>query len=112
MKLWNRLLIPIAIFLALIFLGAYAFHQVENWRYLDSVYFMVTTVTTIGYGDFTPKTDTGKIFTIIFSLGGVGIAFYFVTLIGRFFLRKQLRERLRDTGRIKGKRGVRRIRTR
>ncbi len=112
MKLWNRMLIPIIILVAIIFLGAYAYQQVENWRYLDSVYFMVVTVTTIGYGDIVPKTDIGKIFTMIFPFIGIAMAFYFLSLIGKFFFKKQLREKLHEQGRIKNKRGIRRIRPR
>lgn len=50
----------------MIFLGAVFYHQVEGWSYLDSFYFCVVTLATVGYGDFTPKTVEGKIFTIFF----------------------------------------------
>jgi uncharacterized protein YneF (UPF0154 family) len=108
-SLWRHILGLVAIFLILIFLGAYAYQIVEGWRYLDSVYFVVVTVTTVGYGDFAPQTDLGKIFTIIFPIAGMVLAFYFISMIGRFFLRQQFRARLRQNGRITGKRGVRRI---
>jgi uncharacterized protein YneF (UPF0154 family) len=108
-SLWRHILGLVAIFLILIFLGAYAYQIVEGWRYLDSVYFVVVTVTTVGYGDFAPQTDLGKIFTIIFPIAGMVLAFYFISMIGRFFFRQQFRARLRQNGRITGKRGVRRI---
>ena len=44
--------------------GTFVFHYLEGWRWLDSLYFCVITLTTIGYGDFTPRTDLGKIFNI------------------------------------------------
>lgn len=110
MGLFKRLVIPIAIFLIFIFLGAYVYHQIEGWRYLDSVYFVVSTVTTIGYGDFTPQTDAGKIITLFFPFVGIGMAFYFLSAIGRYMFRQQLRAKLREAGRLRGRRGVRRIR--
>ena len=53
-------------FLLLVFLiiGTAFYHKFEGWRYLDALYFSSYTITTVGYGDITPKTDIGKIFTI------------------------------------------------
>ncbi len=61
--------------------GSIFYHFVEKWDWLDSVYFCVVTLTTIGYGDLTPKTDIGKLFTIFYILIGVGVLAAFVNLI-------------------------------
>mgnify|MGYP001425683233 CR=1 FL=1 len=37
--------------------GAYYFQNSENWSYWNAVYFCVVTLTTIGFGDFVPKTN-------------------------------------------------------
>ena len=52
-------------------LGTLICHFVEGWSWLDSLYFSVITLTTIGYGDFSPQTDLGKIFTLLY-IGGWG----------------------------------------
>ncbi len=39
--------------------------------FLDAVYFTVSTVTTVGFGDFTPSTNAGKLVTIGIILSGV-----------------------------------------
>src|SRR3954447_269455 len=55
----------------------------EGWSLLDSLYFTVTTLTTIGYGDFHPLTPLGKIFTIMYVLVGIGlVATTIATLAG------------------------------
>ncbi len=54
-----------------IVVGAIAFHMVEGWSFLNAMYFMVITMTTIGYGDLTPTLPWGKILTIFFGLNGI-----------------------------------------
>jgi voltage-gated potassium channel Kch len=71
--------------------GTIVYHFVEGWRWLDSLYFSVITLTTVGYGDLSPQTDFGKIFTIIYILTGIGIIFGF---INTFYLHR--RSRLKD----------------
>ena len=46
------------------------------------------TITTVGYGDFTPKTDIGKIFTIIFAIIGVATWLYLAAAVGKAILFK------------------------
>jgi len=56
MALW-KFIVPVFILLGIIAVGTLSYHSMEKWRYLDSAYFTVATITTIGYGDFTPQTD-------------------------------------------------------
>ena len=53
--------------------GAIFYHFVEGLSYVDAIYFTAITLTTVGYGDFTPQTDAGKIFTAIYAFVGIGI---------------------------------------
>ena len=60
----------------LIFLtGVYGFYHFEgraqNLSLLDAIYWAVITMSTIGYGDISPHTPQGKIFTSIFAVVGI-----------------------------------------
>lgn len=61
--------------------GSVVYHYVEGWKWLDCIYFSIITLTTIGYGDFSPQTDVGKAFTIIYIIMGVGIILSFINTV-------------------------------
>ena len=63
--------------------GTLFYHDIEGWSWLDSLYFSVVTITTVGYGDLSPHSAIGKIFTMAYLLVGIGILFSFVTLLAR-----------------------------
>ena len=66
--------------------GAIFYSQVEGWRWIDALYFCVATLTTVGYGDLTPVTDLGKIFTMIYLVTGIGLFVSFGALVARHLL--------------------------
>ena len=47
--------------------------SVEGWSLVDALYFSIITLSTVGYGDLSPKTDVGKVFTTIYILVGIGL---------------------------------------
>ena len=57
--------------LLMIFVGGAVYHWLEGWSWIDSFYFVVVTLTTIGYGDFVPTTPFTKLITIFYGLNGV-----------------------------------------
>lgn len=63
---------------ALVLFGSFLFHNLEGWSWLDSIYFSVVTLTTVGYGDLTPTQPVTKIITIFYILNGIGILMTFI----------------------------------
>ena len=61
--------------------GTIFYHRIENWSWLNSLYFSVTTLSTVGYGDLSPSTDLGKVFTIIYIFTGIGVVLSFVSSV-------------------------------
>jgi len=64
--------------------GAIMYHNLEQWSWIDSIYFMTATFTTVGYGDVVPTTDEAKIFTVFFMWTGISIGFYLIYTISKY----------------------------
>ena len=71
----------LALLAAVIVGGTVFFHLVEGWSWLDSYFFTVVTLSTVGYGNLVPATVAGKIGTTVFIIAGLGI---FAAAIQRF----------------------------
>lgn len=54
-------------------IGTGAMMYLEDFSFIDSLYFSVVSLTTVGYGDYSPETTPGKIFVMIYLLVGIGI---------------------------------------
>lgn len=63
--------------------GSLFYHFFEGWHWLDSMYFSVVSLTTVGYGDITPATTEGKVFTMFYLIFGIGIFGAFISNILR-----------------------------
>ncbi len=74
---------------ALIAIGTVFFRHVEGWSWLDSYFFTVVTLSTVGYGELVPATPMGKIGTTVFILVGLGIFAVAVQQFGSFAMRKR-----------------------
>src|SRR6476646_10276299 len=59
--------------LGAVLIGMLAYHWLEGWSFLDSFYFCVITLATVGYGDLTPTTPLAKIFTVLYIINGIAI---------------------------------------
>jgi hypothetical protein len=59
--------------MTLIIVGTVAYRLLEDWSWVDALYFSVVAVTTVGFGDLTPTTDASKLFTVLYILTGISI---------------------------------------
>jgi voltage-gated potassium channel len=79
--------VALSMLVATIAVGTVSYHYIEDWSWASSFYFTVCTLTTVGYGDLYPTTEFSRLFTAIFTLAGVSIAFTALGVTGATYLR-------------------------
>ena len=63
-------------------LGCLVYGALEGWPALDTAYFLTATVTTVGYGDFSPASAPARAFTIGYApLGAIVVLHASITLV-------------------------------
>ena len=88
----NSVWYAVGMLVSVIVVGAAIFHALEGHTYLDCVYWAVVTTTTVGYGDISPVTDIGRLFTCVYGLFSIGLVTYSLSLIAKNTLYQSLEE--------------------
>ena len=90
-----RLQIFLIALAAVLVIGVAGFMLIEGLSFTDAVYFTVTTIGTVGYGDISPHTLLGKALAVVLIIVGVGT---FVGVLGNltdlFILRRETTSRV------------------
>jgi voltage-gated potassium channel Kch len=72
---------------ALVLTGTLFFWRFEDWTIIQALYFCIVTLTTVGYGDFSPTPAGTQIFGIIYILTGFGVLVALLTSVAEQYLR-------------------------
>jgi len=84
----------LALFLVLFGGAAYAaIEEDQNLSAWDGIWWAITTVTTVGYGDSVPTTDEGRVIAVVVMLVGIGFVALLTAFIADRFVRKDVGER-------------------
>ena len=68
---------------AWIFIWAAAFSAQEDWNYWEGFWYCYVTLTTIGFGDYHPKSDKGRIMAFLFIIPGLSVVGWFISSVFR-----------------------------
>ena len=80
-------------FLLLILMGTIVYSILEEWTLFEALYATVITITTVGYGDFSPQSQSGRIFAVFFTLFAIGLAGYAISSMAAIIFETQQRKR-------------------
>ncbi len=76
---------------ALWLFGISGYMLIEGWPFLDALYMTAITLSTVGYTEVHPMSETGRIFTIVLLIYGVSTFFYAVGVITNAFFEGHLK---------------------
>ena len=74
-----------------ILVSAFAMTYVEGIRFGDALWWAFVTATTVGYGDLSPATGTGRVIAAILMVVGIGLIGSLTSSITSFFLNKRVK---------------------
>ncbi len=66
--------------------GIAGFMVMEGYSFIDAVYMTVITISTVGYREVHPLSDTGKIFTVLLIISSFGIFVFAISNLTRYLL--------------------------
>ncbi len=81
-KLKSRKLLALGLLLLVVLaVGTIGYVLIAGGSVIDALYMTVISITTVGYREQFPLTPTGKVFTILLIIAGLGLVFYFLETI-------------------------------
>ncbi|MHB8881758.1 MAG: potassium channel family protein [Thermodesulfovibrionales bacterium] len=79
----------------IILTGILGYATLEGWSFLESLYMTVITLSSVGFMEVHPLSDSGRVFTILMILCGSGVLIYGVSVITAFIVEGELTDVLR-----------------
>ncbi|MBD3298167.1 MAG: potassium channel protein, partial [candidate division Zixibacteria bacterium] len=86
--------------------GTLGFVIIEGWNPLDAFYMTVITISTVGYSEVKPLSETGRAFAIMLIIIGVGATLTGMTIFFEMLVEGQIRGLM---GKRRMERGLRRM---
>ena len=97
----NSFVVVIVLTLAVVSLGsAWGFYHferddIDGLTYWDSLWWVMVTLSTIGYGDIYPHTVAGRIIALFLMFAGIGTLSFLTAAIASYFIRGDGWQRMR-----------------
>jgi voltage-gated potassium channel len=81
-----KIYISIFAFALILLSGVIGYMLIEGYNVLDSLYMTIVTLSTVGYREVQPLSESGKVFTIFLILINLSTFTYFITQLSAYFL--------------------------
>lgn len=100
----TRLIAPIFTLFIIGLVGLIGYHLLEGWSFIDSLYMLVITLSTVGFREVHDLSPAGRILTMGVIIAGVGTAVYFAGQLAEIIVEGQIfgyRRKVRMQNKIK-----------
>jgi voltage-gated potassium channel len=88
-------------------IGTLGYMVIEGWGVFEALYMVITTVTTVGYGEIGPLSAAGRAFTMLLIVMGVGTMLYTLSTVVQYAVQGEL---TRQVGRRRMQARIERLR--
>jgi voltage-gated potassium channel len=85
------ILIATAVSFAVSAMGTAGYMIIEGWSFLDSLYMVALTLSTVGYSEVHPISPAGRVFTILLIISCVSLVLYMAGIIVKFVVEGEIR---------------------
>lgn len=86
----KTIVIFFTVLLTIFLIGALGYHFLEDWSFFDSIYMVLISITTVGYGEIHHLSKAGRLLTIFIIIGGVAVLGYGLSVIMSFVVEGEL----------------------
>lgn len=80
------MIVALGVLIAMLTLGTLGYMWIEGWSALDSLWMVVITLTTIGFGEVHPLSSAGRVYTMGIVFAGLSAGTYAMTAITQHIL--------------------------
>lgn len=91
MKTTRHLIIATVVMLLILAGGTGGYMYIEHWSLVEALYMTVITISTVGFSEIRPVSETGRIFTMALVAFGVGFTLYIAGAVVQFMLEGRIR---------------------
>lgn len=82
----KRIIVAIILLNIIIIIGAIGYVVIEDWNVFDSLYMTIITIGTVGFHEVGELSHTGRIFTIVLIIVGIGVGGYSIANLSAFII--------------------------
>lgn len=88
----RQFIFSLVLIVVVIFSGTAGYVILEKWPVFDALYMTITTITTVGYREVHDLSDTGRVFTLVLIVFGVGTILYTLNNAARIVIEGEIKE--------------------
>lgn len=88
----RQFIFSLVLIVVVIFFGTAGYVILEQWSLLDALYMTIITITTVGYREVHDLSDTGRVFTLVLIVSGVGTILYTLNNAARILVEGEIQE--------------------
>lgn len=91
---YTRLRISLFLLVCIILFGTFGYSMIEEMSLFDSFYMTLITISTVGFSEITPLTQSSRIITVVIIISGISLLTYTFGQIAQVFIEGELRKLL------------------